>query len=402
MATADEVQQAYQSLFGRPADTGGLDFWVNSGKTGNDLINSLTGAAQGSDRSAIVNNSYQNLFDRTAETAGSNFWTSDDSWNKYASGGLNNLNLQIGGGSQGSDEFKLIDNLKGSGGKGWAETFYDPQNSKSVWNSLLDDEGFNGKGAMPDLNALLKQLQQKQTPSVAQGPASSGGGYKDYQNPYTEDVLNSALRKIGEAGDKQRNALGTQAFGAGAYGDARHGIESDNLTKSLLQTIGDLSATTNAQGFESAMGWANRDLDRQANVAYQNANLQNSWMGNQISGSNTANNIGLNDYTMGANWLSILNGLDQYDRGWTQNDLNADYQDWWAGQNWDQSQLTALLNVLNGIPGQSSTMAVNTQPDNSWASMLGASLNSAFGGGGSKFPPAPTYNQPSWTSGGLY
>ncbi|KQZ49703.1 hypothetical protein ASD54_12250 [Rhizobium sp. Root149] len=394
MATADEVQQAYQSLFGRSADAGGLDYWVNSGKTGNDLINSLTGAAQGSDRSAIVNNSYSDLFGRQAETAGSNFWTSDDSWNKYASGGLDNLNLQIGGGSQGSDEYKLIDNLKGSGGKGWAETFFDPVNSKSVWNALLDEEGFNGKGAMPDLASILKQLQQKQpTASAGGGASTSSGGYKDYQNPFTEDVLNAAIRKMTDAGDRQRNALGTQAFGAGAYGDARHGVESDRLTQSLLESIGDLSATTNAQGFESAMGWFNRDLDRQANVAYQNAMLQNQWTQNQISGSDTANKLGLNDYTQNVNWLSFLNGLDQYDRGWTQNDLNANYQDFWAQQNWDQNQLTALLNVLNAIPGQSTTTAVNTQPDNSWASMLGSSLSSAFGGGSSS---KGGYSTPAW------
>lgn len=391
MATADEVQQAYQSLFGRTADAGGLDYWVNSGKSGSDLINSLTGAAQGSDRNAIVNNSFSNLFDRQAETAGSNFWTSDDSWNKYASKGLDNLNLQIGGGSQGSDEYKLIDNLKGSGGKGWAETFFDKSNSQAVWNALLDDEGFNGKGTMPDLASLLKGLQQP-TASTGGGGTSSGG-YKDYQNPFTQDVLNAAIRKLNESGDRQRNALGTQAFSAGAYGDARHGIESDRLTDSLLTAIGDLSATTNAQGFESAMGWFNRDLDRQANVAYQNANLQNQWMGNQITGANTANNIGLNDYTQQTNWLSFLNNLDQYDRTWTQNDLNSQYQDFWAQQNWDQNQLTALLNVLNAIPGQSSTTAINTQPDNSWASMLGSSLQSAFGGSSKS---GGGYSTPAW------
>lgn len=390
MATADEVQQAYQSLFGRTADAGGLDYWVNSGKSGSDLINSLTGAAQGSDRSAIVNNNYSDLFGRQAETAGSNFWTSDDSWNKYASGGLDSLRLQMGGGSQGSDEFKLIDNLKGSGGKGWAETFFDKNNSQSVWNALLDEEGFNGKGAMPDLASLLKGLQQ---PTASTGGGTSSGGYKDYQNPFTEDVLNAAIRKLNESGDRQRNALGTQAFSAGAYGDARHGIESDRLTDSLLTAIGDLSATTNAQGFESAMGWFNRDLDRQANVAYQNANLQNQWMGNQITGANTANNIGVNDYTMNSNWLSYLKDLDQYDRTWTQNDLNSQYQDFWAQQNWDQNQLTALLNVLNAIPGQSSTTAINTQPDNSWASMLGSSLQSAFGGSSKS---GGGYSTPAW------
>lgn len=393
MATADEITQAYQSLFGRAPEAAGLDYWLSSGKSGADLTNALTGSAQGSDRSAVVNTSYNNLFGRDAETAGSNFWTSDDSWNKYASGGLDNLMLQMGGGSRGSDEFSLIDNLKASGGKGWAATFFDPSNSQAVWNSLLDDEGFNGKGAMPDLNALLKKLQQKQPTASAGGGGFPSGGYKDYQNPFTEDVLNAAIRKLNESGDRQRNALGTQAFSAGAYGDARHGIESDRLTDSLLQAIGDLSATTNAQGFESAMGWFNRDLDRQANIAYQNANLQNQWMGNQITGANTANNIGLNDYTQQTNWLSFLNNLDQYDRGWTQNDLNANYQDYWAAQTWDQNQLTALLNVLNAIPGQSTTTAVNQQPDNSWASMLGASLNSAFGGGTTK---SGGYSTPSW------
>ncbi len=199
-------------------------------------------------------------------------------------------------------------------------------------------------------------------------------------------VLESAIRKVNEAGDKARNQLGTSAFMSGAYGDARHGIESDNLTQSLMETIGDLSATTNAQGFESAMGWANRDLDRQANIAYQNAMLQNNWIGNQISGANTANNVGLNDYATQTNWLSFLQGLDKYDRDWTQQGLNADYQDFWASQNWDQNQLVALLNVLNAIPGQTSSTATSLTPDNSWASMLGSSLQGLSSG----------YSSPSW------
>ena len=364
-----EIDDLYQSLFGRAADSGGASYWGSTGLTGDALKNAMVGAAQGSDRGAVVNNSYSDLFGRQAETGGSNFWTSDDSWNKYASGGLDKLNLQIGGGSRDSDEFALMKNLASDKGSTWSKTFYDPTNAEAVWKALLDEDGFN-------LNSLQKPLA-KVNPTLS---GTSSAGYKDYLNPYLDEVLNSAVRKIGEQGDIARNRLGTSAFSAGAYGDARHGVESDNLTQSLMEAIGDLTATTKAQGFESAMGWYNQDLNRQADTAYKNAMLQGDWYDRNLNSANTANNMDLNSYTQNANWLSFLQGMDNYDRNWTQQSNNANYEDFWARQNWDQNQLTSLLNFLNAMPGQ--TTSVNSQADNSTWNSLGTWLGSALGNSG--------------------
>lgn len=376
---ANEIQDAYKNLFGRDASDADLAYWGSTGKSGSDLTSALTGAASGSDRTALVNNNYQDLFGRAADTGGSNFWTSDDSWSKYASGGLDNFLLQMGGGSRGNDETSLVNNLKSANGADWSAPFFTDSGSKSVWNSLLDSEGGVNKGQTLDIAALMKALQGGQKPPTP-APASSFGGYSDYMNPYIKDVLQNAIGDVNTSYDKATNTLGSQAFSSGAYGDARHGIESSELSKNRAKTIGDLSAQTNAQGFESAMNRANQDLDRQANIAYQNAMLQNNWANSQVSGANTANSIGLNDYTQNTNWLSMLQNLDQYDRNWTQQQNNADYQDFWGSQNWDQNQITSLLNILNAIPGQSTTIGTQSTPENSSSSQLGAALQQALGG----------------------
>tara|TARA_B100000902_G_scaffold350991_1_gene360699 strand:+ start:68 stop:736 length:669 start_codon:yes stop_codon:yes gene_type:complete len=79
-ATATEIQQLYLAYFGRPADSG-LDYWVSKGiKTKefaenmylqNEFI-SINGQLSIQEQ---VNNMYQNLFARDADTDGLNYWT---------------------------------------------------------------------------------------------------------------------------------------------------------------------------------------------------------------------------------------------------------------------------------------------------------------------------------------
>lgn len=383
---SSEINSAYQKLFGRDADAGGMEFWSGKaagGMTGDSLVNEILKGAGADDRKTVVNNAYGNLFDRAADAGGSAYWTDQNNWNRLLdhSGNLDSVLLGIGSAAANDDEFTLMDRLKSNSNQDWAKAFYDPTNADYVWRGLLDKDGYS-------LN------MPKSTASTGGGTkGTTSNGYRDYFNSYLDDVLTSGIRKINEQGDMARNRLGTSAFSAGAYGDARHGIEGDNLTQSLMESIGDLTAQTKAQGFESAMGWMNRDLDRQANIALQNAALQNQWFGNQLDAANTGNNMGLNNYTQGTNWLSFLQGLDSSDRNWTQQGNNAAYQDFWAQQNWDQNQLTALLNVLNAIPGQTTNTSIASSPENSSTASLAAALQSAFSGGGS----TSTTSKAPWT-----
>lgn len=210
-------------------------------------------------------------------------------------------------------------------------------------------------------------------PGVPAAPAQPS--IADYMSPYTDSVLQSALKNLDKVGAQRRGQLGSEAFASGAYGDARHGVEDASLTTDLAIAAGDLTSSINADAFDKAMGWNNTDIDRQLGIQLDNANLQGQYL-------DRGNSIYQNALTNGSSYADALLGLDQYDQSQTQEQLNADYEDWLAQQGYDQNQLSQFLNTINGVPGQSGSST--STPNNSWAAMLAAALG-GLGGGASIF-----------------
>lgn len=106
---AATLEKAYIAYFGRPADTGGLGFWVDSiHKTGTveGMINNFGNSSEyhnlyGHSTSAeIVNSLYQHLFNRSAEKAGLDYWA-----NHMDAGDLTltNIAFNLVNGALGSD-----------------------------------------------------------------------------------------------------------------------------------------------------------------------------------------------------------------------------------------------------------------------------------------------------------
>ena len=85
--TAAQIQQAYVAFFNRPADPLGLQFWLNRATSANQTLAQITQAFgnsaeytalyAGQTEAQRVNAVYQNLFGRNAETGGLNFWATE-------------------------------------------------------------------------------------------------------------------------------------------------------------------------------------------------------------------------------------------------------------------------------------------------------------------------------------
>jgi hypothetical protein len=96
-------------------------------------------------------------------------------------------------------------------------------------------------------------------------PGASGraaGSIQDYMNPFMDGVMNPVLTRMREDEDVRRNQLDAEAVGAGAFGDARHGIEGASLSRDASGARSDMVNKIMAQAFESAMGLRNNDLNR--------------------------------------------------------------------------------------------------------------------------------------------
>jgi hypothetical protein len=78
----------------------------------------------------------------------------------------------------------------------------------------------------------------------------------EYMSPYEQQAVDVALQDIARQGERQRAALGAQAVGAGAFGGSRQGIESAELSRSILEQQARTAAGMRQAGYESAAGRA--------------------------------------------------------------------------------------------------------------------------------------------------
>jgi hypothetical protein len=102
----------------------------------------------------------------------------------------------------------------------------------------------------------------------------AGSNIAQYQNPYTQQVIDA------QAADVLRNAqigmgqLGAQAQAAGAFGGSRHGVAMGEIGRGVAQTLGQQSASLRQAGFQQAQQAAQQDI--QNRLAQEGLGLQGS------------------------------------------------------------------------------------------------------------------------------
>jgi hypothetical protein len=85
-----------------------------------------------------------------------------------------------------------------------------------------------------------------------------------YMNPYQGQVVDAAVRRVSDAGERMRARLtaGQGQRGARSFGDSAFGMAVSNLNDDLLEQTGDTSANLLYSGFNDAVGNFNTEQDR--------------------------------------------------------------------------------------------------------------------------------------------
>lgn len=118
------------------------------------------------------------------------------------------------------------------------------------------------------------QAQQAAMTRVGQGlNQTAAGGMAAYQNPYEQAVVDKTLRDVGGAAQLGLNQLGAQATQARAFGGSRHGIAEAEAMKGYQQQAMDKVAALRQQGFNTALGASQADMQRQLGAASQLAGM---------------------------------------------------------------------------------------------------------------------------------
>ena len=107
---------------------------------------------------------------------------------------------------------------------------------------------------------------------------------QDYQNPYTENVLDRLQKRAIDRFEEQQARRGLQQAQRGAFGGSRAALQDIQAERDLEDRLGDIEAQQLQRGFTQASGLAARDID-QAMKARQLEDLSQRAAGQQFLAS---------------------------------------------------------------------------------------------------------------------
>ena len=122
-----------------------------------------------------------------------------------------------------------------------------------------------GQTQTPNINVLASQGIRGAGLTTAQGTQFDPGtlaqtNLQQYQNPYTQQVIDASTQDIMRGAQMGINELGRQAGQAGAFGGSRHGVALGELGRGTAEELAQMSAGLRQQGFTQAQQMAQQDI----------------------------------------------------------------------------------------------------------------------------------------------
>jgi len=116
---------------------------------------------------------------------------------------------------------------------------------------------------------------------AGQGTIASGMGPNigQFQNPYTQQVIQRTEQDIARQREMAMNQLGAQAGAAGAFGGSRHGVAEGVLGGEYARMAGDMAAQQRQTGFNTALQAAQNQQGIGLQAAGQLGNLAQTGFG---------------------------------------------------------------------------------------------------------------------------
>jgi hypothetical protein len=129
----------------------------------------------------------------------------------------------------------------------------------------------------------------------------AGSNIGQYQNPYTQQVIDATQADILRGATQGINALDYQAGRAGAFGGSRHGVALGELGTGVAQQLAQTSAGLRQAGFQNAQQMAQSDIQNRL----QQANLG-------LGAAQQLGNLGQQSFGYGTDIQNQLSRQGQY------------------------------------------------------------------------------------------
>lgn len=160
--------------------------------------------------------------------------------------------------------------------------------------------------------------------NLAQGPLN----IQQFQNPYTDQVINNTLSDLNDARQMQIQSDQDAAISRGAFGGSRSALLESETNKKFADVAGRTAGNLRQSNFNNA-----------ANLAMGDRNFRAGIFGNQLA-----------DQYRG---LGLLSGIGNQQQLLGQAGLDANYNEFLRGINYGPQQLGLLSGAVFGMtPGQ--------------------------------------------------
>ena len=215
---------------------------------------------------------------------------------------------------------------------------------------------------------------------------------RQYQSPYTQDVVNATQAQFNNQNAIQQNQLAGNAGTAGAFGGDRQGVAQAVLAGQQQTAQAPVIAGLRNQGYQTGLNTAEQQQQLQlgagqglgsagagllgASGQLLGANEANAWLNSQAGyGMANLGNAAQTSALTGANALLGVGGLEQQQG---QALLNVPYQQYLAQQAYPFQSTGWLANIAEGLGGASGGNSSTTSPGPSVGSQIaGAGLAGA-------------------------
>jgi hypothetical protein len=183
--------------------------------------------------------------------------------------------------------------------------------------------------------------------------------------------------------------VGASATAAGAYGDARQGVENANVDAAAMRQAAQATAGAYQNAYTNALAARGSDVANLINTQGQNANLNEQALARVLGSGSALQNLAGYQTGTGLNLAQSLLGAGNQQQQLAQQQANAVYnqalQDLLGPY---QYQLPALNATLQSAAAGSPTTTTTSAPNNALWSLLGSLGGSIFSGFGQGYGQA--------------
>ena len=200
------------------------------------------------------------------------------------------------------------------------------------------------------------------------GAGFSPTDFRQFMDPYTEDVIATTQADIARQGAMQQNQLAAGAVGAGAFGGSRQAVAQGEIARNVMDQQARTGAQLRSQGFQQAQNLAQQAAQQQLRQAQLTGQLGQTVAG---LGTQTAA-LGQLGQQMGVQDVNTLLGIGGLQQGQTQKELDVTRANELAQQALPFQRIGFLSDIFRGVPAlQQTTSRVSTPPPSRSSQLLG-------------------------------